>query len=356
VDSDIAILTTNSSKTSLTATISENTHEDWLVLSGSNGTVTNEHSNTAAKTIPADTNGQEANADGINWVKDGKGQITPLGSPLTNSICSSMVSSVYENTIASGGEETGSQKSHVNGTSTNNQSNLGGDVALRNSSVLRRSRSPNNRNFTLYDDKSNSSTFSTSGSIYDTSNSSADKRDKNDRDKSDSSVYDTAFSINDLSSTREESFTTRSLDASVSHDLSVSNELDSLSFSSPLRRNNNSRHSPDKRSAIYSEISDKTESVPEFPHNLSPIKRHGAGQGSNRRALALDDTYQHSESQDLSAEVSIVTDGSSDPECNTDVSKSEQSLLPWELEEATTNKPGRDESLNHDEFVNIDHR
>ena len=86
VESDIAIIATNSSRGSMSAA-SESAKEVF----------------DAGNQIPGSkeqVTGHVISEAGSDWIRDGQGNITPVGSPLTNSVCSSMVSSVYENTIA----------------------------------------------------------------------------------------------------------------------------------------------------------------------------------------------------------------------------------------------------------------
>ena len=86
VESDIAIIATNSSRGSISAA-SESNKEVF----------------DAGNQIPGSREpvaGHVISEAGSDWIRDGQGNITPVGSPLTNSVCSSMVSSVYENTIA----------------------------------------------------------------------------------------------------------------------------------------------------------------------------------------------------------------------------------------------------------------
>ena len=86
VESDIAILATNSSHCSIS------------VISESNKEVIG-----AGSQIPGSgerVSGHVTSETETDWIRDGQGNITPVGSPLSNSVCSSMVSSVYENTLA----------------------------------------------------------------------------------------------------------------------------------------------------------------------------------------------------------------------------------------------------------------
>lgn len=365
VESDIAILPSNSSRSSIAAVITESTQEQTVssesgFTPGSNIAAISEAADNICRERVLSPVEKGGNSEGINWVMDGKGQITPVGSPLTNSICSSMVSSVYENTLAGGGDDKsvdikhGNDEINVNG---NHSSSSVDSVTLRNSGDKRGTRTSKNRNITVYSDKESSLDMSRERSIYDSMESSAINNSQNE---SFPSVYDTAVSDSELNSTiDDDSLTTRSFDSSMSHGLSTTNQKDSLNISSPLmRRSNHSKNnSRNNRSAIYSEValaeSEQNVDIPDFPDDLSPIKRSGARRKRNPNRMAIDKTYEVSDNLDESVEVSQATESSMEQR-----EDSGQSLLPWEIEASrpSTLKPGRDESLNHEEFVNIDHR
>lgn len=339
VESDIAILASHSSKSN-TALITQTSHEDMVILSTGGTQVTPSTSisvmaeHAGAKNILTDVSGADISQDGIHWTMDGKGQVTPVGSPLTNSVCSSMISSVYENTISGTVNETEINSEPVNGNTEC------APVTLRNSGSQRRSRSPRNRHLQVYGENSNS--LSASGSIYDSTDSSS-------QHYSATSLYDTASSSNVLNSTQDDSFVTKSHDSYMSRDHLSTNQSDS---SSPLRRNKNARDNSSKRSAVYSDMdsdaSEHSANIPDFPDDLSPIKRSGARKSTNRKAVVMDESCE--------SEISQVTTGSSDPECSAGENKKGSHLLPWEQEESQHGKSKRDDSLNHEEFVNIDHR
>ena len=86
VESDIAILATNSSRGSISVASELNKE-----VFGAGNQIPSSREPVA---------GQVTREPGADWLRDGEGNITPVGSPLSNSVCSSMVSSVYENTIA----------------------------------------------------------------------------------------------------------------------------------------------------------------------------------------------------------------------------------------------------------------
>lgn len=374
VESDITVLAANSSRASVAA-MSQSSRESFT-------TPTTRTEQYASST--AESNGNTGHVTSakcqmidngeVNWTKDKQGQLTQCGSPLSNTVCSSMVSSVYENTLAGSGEDANSKESNANSSHERpNQDDLIAEsVTLRHSKIgKRKSRQSNNRNFIMHDSDFESSQQesnvivamedaenkirSRDTSIYDISESSEKVgqsfSDSNFGDGGDSnSINDSAISDDSLDTSHNDSADFLSHHSRWSHDQSLTNE-NASEHSSPLRRakaNSSFRSESGHRSAIYlheSGVRDNSVYIPEFNSELSPIKMMGSSRVATRKHAAEVSSISN-ENPDESSEVS---------DCSQEEAVCVQ--LPWE-EDGNQSKEAskRDESLNHDEFVNIDHK
>ncbi|WAR05991.1 S11IP-like protein [Mya arenaria] len=366
VESDIAILRQNSSQSRISDSFTEATKENvsqkvsmTVSLSEKNGHVTAE----------SDHNTQ---SNGVHWLEDGKGHVTPMGSPLSNSVCSSMVSSVYENTLAGGGDDK-SQGGDFEVLTEESQTGSSTDsVTLRRSlgtPEQTRLRGSRNRTMAFYGSESalsqsrNNNADDSEGLKRKSENSDIERKEtksnrefsiyESDSNRNATSIYDSAVSEQDSMGVDQNNSSVY-LDTNNSNIYSENDQ--SSNISSPvIRRNKTSQRSQVKRQAgkFYDELS---EGLQDFPSDLSPIKNS---------ARKPKDAYIENEGTDLEKSTEALSEYSS----ATSQSKADDSLqttgslnttgsamLPWEIEVNKTKDSGKNESLNHDEFINIDHR
>ncbi|KAL4228720.1 protein kinase binding [Mactra antiquata] len=370
VESDIAVLPRNSSREVISA-ISESTHENvWLTDSADSK---NQNMASTDDALESDRVTTGAFND----------HVTPVGSPLSTIVCNSMVSSVYKNTLSPDSENCDNTEN--NDSKTEEKGSFEDDIIaepVKKRRSRKSDRKSNNRGLGIYDnlvlsDQVDSSTTSnTSVSIFDSSNVSQTNVSKSEEVKVSqneaSSIYDTALTHDNSEYTQSnfESLNSTNQNTSIqSHDSLSVNPMSS-SHSSPLRRAGSmrrSRSSSRNRSAIYvensAEVGQEGDSVSsntlDFPNDLSPIKRPGSrsSRSNNRSGIVVDGDLETSQS--LSAAMSSTTN---DESSATDVTNTSQEasnvLLPWEQTSSQSTddvSKHKDESLNHDEFVNIDH-
>lgn len=367
VESDITVLVRNSSHDGVEA-ISETSQENaWL-------------DDSPGELEQAADNTHGSVAIGTNELDN---HVTPVGSPLSTVVCLSMVSSVYKNTLSGNGENT-----DANDSKTNERNSYEDDIIAE--PVLKRKskksvRKSKNREVTIYDSVPKSvelstgadSSLNTFESIYDISNDSRENQShrRNKNETSIPSIYDTAVSDPDQTDSKFESLDSSNQNsADMSHDLLSVNQM-SNSHSSPLRRRGSfrsrSRSSSRNRSAIYGDSSAQDLSgenilsksdIPEFPSELSPIKRTGSRRSreNNRSALLFDNnSISDSLSTALSSTATDEVSGASYEKSVAEDTSATSVQLPWEKHSSQSGdgtSKHKDESLNHDEFINIDHK
>lgn len=376
VESDITVLAVNSSRASVAA-IAQSSHESSTTPTTSIKQYASSTTEMNGNTGHVNTaNDQVIGNSEVNWTKDKQGQIAQCGSPLSYTVCSSMVSSVYENTLAGSGDDATSKESYANSSHERpNQDDLIAEsVPLRRSKIgTPKSRQSNNRNFIVHDSDFGSSQLGSNDivgmedaenkvrnrdiSIYDISQFS----EKEGQSFSDSNFGDASESINDSAISYDKSHNDSadllSHYSRWSHDQSFTGESASEQ-SPPLRRakaNSSFRSESENRSAIYLHDSDHESEgrnnsvhIPEFNSELSPIKRTGSSRAVTRKH-AVEVSSMSNENSEYPDETSEVSD------CSQEESVCVQ--LPWEEDgNKSLDASKRDESLNHDEFVNIDHK
>ena len=321
VESDITILATNSSKGSV------------AVVSESNQDVSTAGNQTFATREPAAdhvTDGKEADLQRNSQVI-----ITPVGSPLSNSVCSSMVSSVYENTLPGEGEnvqDTGSnvldndltgsftgsvsknqtsedQSEHFSNESSSHSAMLDSDIKV----ILTSGES-----ISVYD-----TADSTMNKSFDKSNDISNSVDKSDRNSSIPSIYDSVTSESDprTSSPDDQNNPNKSVIRRTAPSRRSFKKrsgyygIENFESSSEVNENNkgNGLNSADKLESS-SEVNntsasgrDRTSLQPDFPLDISPIKRRSKNRNSNREhrsAVLLDSSENLTGDESLSADVS----------------------------------------------------
>jgi hypothetical protein len=384
VESDITVLAGNSSRGSkaiISKSINEQhkssvtslpEHEAFSEINSGTGHVTSE-------------NDILINDTGIALTKVGEGPFTPVGSPLTNSVCSSMVSSVYEYTISGNVDDISATGNDVPLVDEDQQGhNITEYVSVRRVKRNEKCRQSNNRNLTIFDetrcDISDDNFSSTAErtlnnssdreiSVYDVS----DSREKNETKFSDghesigSSIYDTSVSDISIETNHDDLLQIASHNARQLHDGSPTNQVKS-EHSSPLRCGRSllrSRSRSKNRSAVYVDnISYERDVIKnsgaEFPLELSPTRNIILGQESekNESSASINRTNEilglHNKSS-----AHFTTNLNENVPASEDSQESCTNIqLPWEESGnlQLIDKSRQDDSLNHDEFVNIDHK
>ncbi|KAH3730838.1 hypothetical protein DPMN_056836 [Dreissena polymorpha] len=345
VESDITILSKRCSQANLLE--NETIIENASIVSSDSDIVQLRKSNTIIN----------ESIHGI-WKTNEQGHITPMGSPLSNSVCSSMVSSVYENTLAGAGDD-GPNVHKAQTTDTEEDA-----IVVRQSRRIRGSPSPSRKNRIA--------------AIYDSDDSDKVQKRKKSVERSDVKETNREYSIYDTDDSHNSSGhsvynTARSQpDSEHSNNLSVhsDNNNQSSSFSSPLRSNRSRTKSPNQRkltqSAVDYEQNTSENQVPDFPSDLSPIKQRvqkSDHRSDHRSAFIYDNVSNISENErSVGLSSNISRDSNGDTSFNQSQSQKGSANttgsgpLPWEIEENKGKASGKDESLNHEEFVNIDHR
>lgn len=119
VDSDITILTNDSSSIAVISessieTLAENQSDDVFCDKSENKTYPNPHLSLPVGKFshsPSQSSDVEVTPRKLAEISEESSVLTPIGSPLSSSICSSMVSSIYENTVTSPSTENIHQES-----------------------------------------------------------------------------------------------------------------------------------------------------------------------------------------------------------------------------------------------------
>ena len=381
VESDIAILAhcASLSKMSHPITESENEHLPTVqqsALSSSLSTaVLNKFGSldydTSDSVHVTENRDHVTDSNGLHWLKDGKSHITPLGSPLSNSVCSSMVSSVYENTLSGGGDERSHDAEDFETIAdTNKNGSSSDDVILRRSvnSEVGVTKSSVRKQF-----------LTVEGSDVVVRRSapelSAEKQTK--QANREVSIYDI-----DVEDSNPSIYATADEQMIEEHNSSDTTTITDQSMSTPVvRRHNRSTRSasPYRHVTVCETVSEQGSNLsvnsPDFPSHLSPIKRpQGQTEKSPERTRSKSprgriwdprsvfeqsrDSPVRADDSEVGEEQVYIKNGGTDLETSgTEPSTSVPTpVLPWEASEQSSHSSGRDESLNHEEFVNIDHR
>lgn len=371
VESDITVLVGNASRGSISV-ISESSDEKLKT------SVTNNQGNKTVSDVSGDTSDLRSDnsitdESGITWTKGGKGLLTPVGSPLTNSVCSSMVSSVYENTITGSGEDVPPPEDDVQ---VIKEDIIAESMPIRRSKNIDKSRQSNNRKLVIHDESSQSilenngsvtventvpSSNKREASIYDISDPSEKEKTKYDNAPESivPSIYDSSVSDDSVEVSRDSLLRN---DRSSHDDLST-NQITS-DYLSPRRRRSSrsrsgsrSRSRSQNRSAIYvdNDINISGADSSEFLSEPSLITEREFR--NNQSSESVNVTNKSLESVDqLTEKLSqSLNESSTLSEVSQQSTSSVQ--LPWEQSvNQSPDKSTRDESLNHDELVNIDHK
>ena len=316
VESDIAILATNSSSRGSITAVSESNQE---VISNRNKDSVFSDKDIIREPGPNHVT-DEKEAD---WISGGQEQVTPVGSPLTNSVCSSMVSSVYENTLSGAGEnivDADSQDVCVRtvassltisstGSLTVDQTNENMSEKLSNQNIDMQVRSSLKENFDS--DVKVLVTSEESISIYDTADSSVTDK-----------IYDTRDTVD--SSRENESIPSIYDSVSSESEPKTSSPDNSVIGDARIRRSSWSRRSFKKRSGYYgadqfessaevndtSSLKDKEQtsshSELDFPGDISPIKRTSINRRSKQehRSAVIIDNLENLTDDSVSLDIS----------------------------------------------------
>ena len=334
VESDIAILATNSSKVSISA-VSEISVKE----------ITNKDSFPDKDSVSEPVSCHVTDEKRSDWITDGQEQVTPVGSPLTNSVCNSMVSSVYENTLSGAVEnnlDANTQnicnKMTVSDLKLSSKGSYGFAIdQINEKSELTSYQTAENQNRYISNSLDSnvkvlvSSEESTS--IYTTPDSSA--HDQNN--------FATGDDLQPIEKSSE-SVSTPSIYDTVSSqsEPKTSSPDNSYITSEVIRRNSWSRRSVKKRSGYYgaenfessSELNDSSgtsnkdqpsvHSSSDFPNDISPIKRTSKNRQSNQahRSAVIIDTMENLTVEDNSVSLDVSKSPTSGSEA--DVSSSDQ--------------------------------
>ena len=295
--------------------------------------------------------------ENFEWIKDKNEELTPVGSPLSNSVCSSMVSSVYENTLSG----TGKQQDSGSGDNTQNSSFTSSStdsVSIRHSTSSHGRPKSNHRNAVVYTEGAFESASQVSDFVNQSESSYSTVPSLNvsevDKEQSVQSIYDTVSDTDSMEKSADVSNTSPNLSPSTT---------DMSSSSSPLRRLRNSRRSKRNKDVSVREenVQDaESPSLYDFPSDISPIKRteaRRAGLENKRSAIVMDDEYFAELGSEEMAQISVGMSDDVDGKCSQDMETKhtvvKQTELPWEQQPAADLPLS---GVNLDEFRNVDHR